>query len=204
MSYVELDGSEPASESLHVRLLRCRPGYAGTGRGRSGEADRRLETGWQTGGPSTGAGVGRGRLGGLRHGARRRRLPFAVALRMRAGRVPRPDTPVRLLAVTVILQAVLAGFLALAQPGLCPCWMLNGVHPHPFAHAELPHSHGYLFWWYASDTAQSPPSLPTPDEVHARLRSLGDLWSVVSAALLGAPLWSAPPSPPPPRPLSPI
>jgi hypothetical protein len=115
-------------------------------------------------------------------------------------RGPRPGShPYRFLAFTIALQAVLAGFLALAQPGLCPCWMLDHVHPHPFANADRPHSHDYLFWSYSSDTAESPPSLPTHDEVHARLLSSADLWSEVVDLIPGAALWSAVPAPPPPR-----
>jgi hypothetical protein len=103
------------------------------------------------------------------------------------------------LALSIALQAVLAGVLTFAQPGICPCWMLNGVHPHPFAHPELPHDHGYLFWYYSSGTAQTAPELSSGDDVHARLRSLSNQWSEANEPLLGAALWAAPPSIPPPR-----
>jgi hypothetical protein len=99
-----------------------------------------------------------------------------------------------------MLQVVLAGFLTLAQPGICSCWMLHHVHPHPFAHPELPHDHGYLFWYFSSSPAQTAPALPGGDEVHARLRVLSNQWSEVSEPLPGSPRWSAQPSIPPPRP----
>jgi len=104
------------------------------------------------------------------------------------------------LGPTLLLQVVLAGFLTLAQPGICSCWMLHHVHPHPFAHSELPHDHGYLFWYYSSSPAQTAPALPGGDEVHARLRNLSNQWSEVSERLPGSPRWSSPPSIPPPRP----
>jgi hypothetical protein len=116
----------------------------------------------------------------------------------------RPAIPVRLLLSSTILPAIVAGFLAFAQPGLCPCWMLDHVHPHPFSHAELPHRHDYLFWFYASDPAETPPAIPSRSELHARFFALGDLWAVGSDLLPGAPVWSPSPSPPPPRLLLPV
>ncbi len=124
-----------------------------------------------------------------------------MADRMTAGRYPR-STSIRRLVLTVALPALLAGILPVTPPGLCPCWLLDHIHPHPFAHSELPHSHDYLFWMFSADTAETPPALPTSSEVHARLLSLNDLWSEASEPLPGSPAWSGSPSKPPPRLLS--
>ena len=117
---------------------------------------------------------------------------------MTAGRFARASSMGRL-AVTVALQGLLAGILPVTPAGLCPCWLMDHIHPHPFAHAELPHSHDYLFWMFPADSAEPPPNLPTSNEVHARLLSLGDLWSEAGELLPGSPGWSGLPSKPPPR-----
>ncbi len=120
---------------------------------------------------------------------------------MTAWLYPRPIST-RRLVLTVTLQAVLASFLTVTPPGLCPCWLLDHIHPHPFGHADLPHSHDYLLWMFSADTAETPPALPTSGEMHARLLSLNDLWSEASEPLPGSPAWSGSLSKPPPRLLS--
>jgi hypothetical protein len=102
----------------------------------------------------------------------------------------------------LLLPILLAGFLALAPPGLCPCWLnrdVARVHPHPYGHAEIPHDHGYLFDLYSSEPAQSPPILLAPQDVIDYLVALGGLWSHAALPVLGSVGWSGPPSEPPPR-----
>ncbi|MBI4771257.1 MAG: hypothetical protein HY784_12825 [Chloroflexi bacterium] len=44
----------------------------------------------------------------------------------------------------IILIVLLVGFVALAQLGLCPCWLMLDIsahHPHPDGHPERRHSH---------------------------------------------------------------
>ena len=56
----------------------------------------------------------------------------------------------------VALLVFLAGLTALAQPGLCPCWLASDVrefHPHFDGHPERPHSHGYLFEMFPAGVA---------------------------------------------------
>ena len=104
--------------------------------------------------------------------------------------------------ITLALLLFLAGYLALTQPGLCPCWLIREVriyHPHPFAHPERPHPHDYLFELYNSQTVASTPSLPTPARALILALALGALWLYVAhttVAILG---WAAHPPIPPPR-----
>ena len=115
----------------------------------------------------------------------------------------RSDLPAfRLIPLAAVLSLVLVGLLAVAQPGLCPCWMFTNsmqVHPHPYGHAELPHDHSYLFDMSPSSPSQPPPILIAPQEVIDRLLALGGLWSASSPLVLGMVGWSIPPSTPPPR-----
>lgn len=115
----------------------------------------------------------------------------------------RSDLPAfRLIPLAAVLSLVLVGLLAVAQPGLCPCWMFTNsmqVHPHPYGHAELPHDHSYLFDMSPSSPSQPPPILIAPQEVIDRLLALGGLWSASSPPVLGMVGWSIPPSTPPPR-----
>jgi len=115
----------------------------------------------------------------------------------------RSDLPAfRLIPLAAVLSLVLVGLLAVAQPGLCPCWMFTNsmqVHPHPYGHAELPHDHSYLFDMSPSSPSQPPPILIAPQEVIDCLLALGGLWSASSPLVLGMVGWSIPPSTPPPR-----
>ncbi len=56
---------------------------------------------------------------------------------------------------TLAILIFLASLTALAQPGLCPCWLLLHVedyHPHPAGQTGQ-HSHDYLHELYQSQTA---------------------------------------------------
>jgi len=103
---------------------------------------------------------------------------------------------------TLALLIFLVSFTALAQPGLCPCWLFADVgkyHPHPDGHPGRPHSHAYLFELYNSQTVASTPSLPTPARALILALALGALWLYVAhttVAILG---WAAHPPIPPPR-----
>jgi len=103
-------------------------------------------------------------------------------------------------ALVLAGQVFLIGGLPFAQPGLCPCWLLadaRHIHPHPFTHPERPHDHGYLFALFSSTPAQTAPAPISPMDLLERLRS--GLSSSLAAGLRGSPLWTAPPSFPPPR-----
>jgi len=53
-------------------------------------------------------------------------------------------------------------WLSLAQPGLCPCWMLADVthhHPHPAGNAHKPHSHDYLWELFRATLASVAPQV---------------------------------------------
>jgi hypothetical protein len=106
------------------------------------------------------------------------------------------------LPARTLLFAFMAGFMSLAQPGICPCWLLNDVHdihPHPAGHPEIPHSHDYLFAMFASAPAL-PPSLPLePPSVLLDLASLRGVWRNHAEADLGQASTGPPPPTPPPE-----
>ena len=122
---------------------------------------------------------------------------------MRQAHLLRSALPVfRLIPLAAVLSLMLVGLLAVAPPGLCPCWMFTNpmeVHPHPYGHAELPHDHSYLFDLSPSSPSQPPPIPSAPQEMIDRLLALGGLWSISKPSPLGTASWSAPPSTPPPR-----
>jgi hypothetical protein len=99
-------------------------------------------------------------------------------------------------------QGATAAYMALAQPGLGPCWMLAEVrrfHPHPFSHPEQPHGHDYLMDLSFSSSSQPAPAILSPGDFLEGLGSLRDLWAGAIPPIAGSPLWSPLPSPPPPR-----
>ena len=104
--------------------------------------------------------------------------------------------------LTLALLIILAAFVALAQPGLCPCWLFADVgkyHPHPDGHPERPHSHAYLFELYNSQTVASTPSLPTPARTLILFLVLSTVWWCVGNYAPSLTSWASPPSTPPPR-----
>jgi len=96
----------------------------------------------------------------------------------------------------------LAGLTALAQPGLCPCWLIGDVrghHPHFDGHPERPHHHNYLFEMFPAGVAVlSEPSL-LPAASLILLLGLAVLWQTrLDAAVFSRP-WGLVPLTPPPR-----
>src|SRR5574337_1976323 len=87
---------------------------------------------------------------------------------------------------TLALLVFLAGVTALAQPGLCPCWLVPDVrtdHPHPFAHSERPHPHDYLLELFNAETAAVAPQLPIPARTLILVLAIsGLLWRMGSHA----------------------
>ncbi len=99
--------------------------------------------------------------------------------------------------------AFMAAYLSLAQPGICPCWLIKDVHdihPHPAGHADVPHSHDYLFEMFASAPAVAP-SLPaqSPSFFLQHVSARG-VWRGFSEANPGKPSEPPPPPTPPPEP----
>ncbi len=103
---------------------------------------------------------------------------------------------------TLALLACLIALTALAQPGLCPCWLIQDVtryHPHPFARPERPHPHGYLLEIFNAETIVVAPSLPVPARTLILLLALSSLWWRTGNAIVHFARRAAPPPTPPPR-----
>ena len=106
------------------------------------------------------------------------------------------------LTARAILFVFLAGYLSLAQPGICPCWLLKDVHdlhPHPAGHPELPHTHDYLFGMFASAPALATNIPVETPSVLLALTSLQGLWRSPVDANLGEQASGRPPPTPPPQ-----
>ncbi len=105
------------------------------------------------------------------------------------------------LALAAILVC-LAGLMALAQPGICPCWLLADVehlHPHPAGHPERPHSHGYLSDLFMSGMpAVAEPTL-VPAATLILALALAARWRTVSELSPAYWVWAASPRRLPPR-----
>jgi hypothetical protein len=104
--------------------------------------------------------------------------------------------------VGLALLIFLAAYIALAQPGLCPCWLMHDVrtyHPHPFAHPERPHPHDYLLEIFSAETAAVSPPAPMPVLTLILLLALGSLWWRTDSSRVPLARWAAPPATPPPR-----
>lgn len=100
------------------------------------------------------------------------------------------------------LLIFLAGFTALAQPGLCPCWLVRDVriyHPHPDSHPERPHPHGYLLELFNAESAAVAPPLPIPARTLILFLALSTVWWCVGSYAPSLTGWAFPPSTPPPR-----
>jgi hypothetical protein len=91
--------------------------------------------------------------------------------------------------------------MSLAQPGICPCWLLKDVrdiHPHPAGHAEMPHSHLYLFQMFDSAPAIAPQLPVVSPAVFLQHLSARGLWrGSIYAAPGEASDFPPPPTPPP-------
>jgi len=104
--------------------------------------------------------------------------------------------------LTLALLLFLAGYLTLAQPGLCPCWLIADVqkyHPHLFAHPERPHPHGYLFEIFNAESVAVAPPLPIPARTLILASAISSLWWHIGSHAFSVADWAAPPPTPPPR-----
>jgi hypothetical protein len=106
------------------------------------------------------------------------------------------------LVLSGIASWLLAGYMALAQPGICACWLLKDVqhvHPHLDAHPERPHSHDYLFQISSAQTITTAPPTPEPALRLIDLLSLTGLWRPFSSYAPLQVAWSPVMETPPPR-----
>ncbi len=100
------------------------------------------------------------------------------------------------------LSLFLAVFIAFAQPGLCPCWLMIDVaahHPHLDGHPERPHTHGYLFDLFQAQTVAAVPLTLVPLSILIALQAAGGLWQPLHNLSLHVSGWSFSPPTPPPR-----
>ncbi len=100
-----------------------------------------------------------------------------------------------------LLLACLLALTVLAQPGLCPCWLIANVediHPHRAGNANRPHDHEYLFEMFPSQLAAVLDLAPNP--VGRLIEHLlnSSVWQASGENDVLAFVWSqAPPTPPP-------
>jgi hypothetical protein len=97
----------------------------------------------------------------------------------------------------------LAALTSLAQPGLCPCWLvadLEEFHPHPGGddQAEFPHSHAYLHEIFQAQPAGMAPALVTARAFVAELTAR-TLWQRLLEGHAWSAGWGDRPEHPPPR-----
>jgi len=100
------------------------------------------------------------------------------------------------------LSAFLAVFIAFAQPGVCPCWLMPDPahqHPHVGANPDEPHSHGYLFDLFQAQTVAAAPLTLVPASIVTALQAASELWRPLHTLSLPANGWSFAPPVPPPR-----
>lgn len=106
------------------------------------------------------------------------------------------------LSMAFSFQIWLALYTALAQPGLCACWLIvdvKHVHFHPpGVDPDKPHSHDYLFEQYHVLPASVAPQLETVSELIQKLAAKS-LWRPTAGENFFAYGWRFVPEPPPPR-----
>ena len=99
-----------------------------------------------------------------------------------------------------------ASYLALAQPGLPPCWLQARaceVHVHfSDAQAHSHHSHDYLFDLARADGAQITPVPLIPGGYLIKFLFPLMLFGILAGPALQERTWVRLPEPPPPRPFS--
>lgn len=111
---------------------------------------------------------------------------------------------IRLVSLSIIFsfQIWLAFYTALAQPGLCACWLIadvKNVHFHPPGlDPHKPHAHDYLFELYRVVPASVAPHLESARELIQRLAA-HSLWRPITGGRVLAHGWRSIPEPPPPR-----
>ena len=102
--------------------------------------------------------------------------------------------------LTFLILTLLAGYLTLTQPGLCPCWLMAGAdHPHPAGAASGPHGHGYLVDLFQAESPAALPPVVLPAAMLAMLLGAGGLWLPPHPRAVPSGGWNAPPQTPPPR-----
>jgi hypothetical protein len=96
-----------------------------------------------------------------------------------------------------------AGYTALAQPGLPPCWLEARAcefHPHfSQRHAETPHTHQYLFDLAKATASLGLPNFLIPVSLLIELLFPSLLLHKVAGPVVIGQTWIAPLEPPPPR-----
>ncbi len=96
-----------------------------------------------------------------------------------------------------------AGYTALAQPGLPPCWLeaqACKIHPHiSQQHSESNHTHDYLFDLAKAVAALGLPIVWVPASVLIYLLFLSPFIKIDIDRILDKREWVNSPEPPPPR-----
>jgi hypothetical protein len=104
--------------------------------------------------------------------------------------------------LVIVLSICLVGLTALAQPGLCPCWLMmdiNSYHPHLDRHPDRPHSHDYLGDLFNAGVPALVPFAHLTAHSLIALLALGVLWRLAMDAVIAASEWISALEPPPPR-----
>jgi hypothetical protein len=97
---------------------------------------------------------------------------------------------------------ILALFVAILPPGLCPCWLMPEPakqHPHFDWHPERPHGHNYLFDLFQSQTVPALLVASVPLSLLIALQAASGLRRRLGDLVLPPSGWAMPPLTPPPR-----
>lgn len=106
---------------------------------------------------------------------------------------------------TIALFVFLVSLTALAQPGLCPCWLMidaQKYHPHPGNDPEREHKHAYLADLFNADSVAVEPLTAVPISMLIALAMALALWRPLRHNLEFATGRTPALDPPPPRWLS--
>ncbi|HVN54240.1 MAG TPA: hypothetical protein VMT46_07910 [Anaerolineaceae bacterium] len=110
--------------------------------------------------------------------------------------LPRLSAPLRWILL------LLAAYTLFAQPGLPACWLEAqpcASHPHPFGHAEEPHSHDYLLDMVLSGAAPAAPIVFAPLAEILALMGLADIFRYLGEHLAQGGAWKPVSITPPPK-----
>ena len=105
----------------------------------------------------------------------------------------------RLAVITIV---ILIGLTALAQPSLCPCWLMVDIqayHPHPSGHPETTHHHDYLNNLFSAGLAAVATLSLIPAHALIALLTAPQLWRHIAYDFTFAHGWTPSLDPPPPR-----
>lgn len=100
------------------------------------------------------------------------------------------------------LLIVMAGYMSLAQPGLCSCWLIaevKDIHPHPDGQPDRPHDHRYLFEIFQAQNIAIANIYVVAVAVLIASLAGASLWHQMLDQAPGGNGWSSPPDIPPPR-----